>query len=145
MNPVVLSATKMTASENRRLMRLILLNLKFCMTCCLTTKAEPRLRDVNRDSGTAMANRRWLRRLVRPLVSTISNRKAHLPQSPSRLCGTIRAMKSVRDWKDVALDRATNCQPNLSPNATLTVGQIPAATRRPRKPAKRTSRVHKPE
>src|SRR5208337_5336986 len=27
----------------------------------LTTKAEPRLRDVNRDSGTATANKRWLR------------------------------------------------------------------------------------
>jgi len=32
----------------------------------LTKQAEPRrIRDVDRVSGTAMANRRWLRRLVR--------------------------------------------------------------------------------
>jgi len=37
--------------------------------CCLTKKAEPR-RTKNREprSGTASANRRWLRRLVRRLV-----------------------------------------------------------------------------
>jgi hypothetical protein len=32
----------------------------------LTIKAEPRrIHDVDRDSGTAVANRRWLRRMVR--------------------------------------------------------------------------------
>jgi len=37
----------------------------------LTKKAEPRRNcDANRESGTASDNRRWLRRLVRPLVLT---------------------------------------------------------------------------
>ena len=49
---------------------LFLFGLCFCATnkCCLTKKAEPPpTRDVNRDSGTAMTNGGWLRRLVRRL------------------------------------------------------------------------------
>src|SRR5882724_7705126 len=39
---------------------------KSCAPCCPTKKGEPPpTRDVNRDSGTASVNQRWLRRLVR--------------------------------------------------------------------------------
>src|ERR1039458_3354436 len=42
----------------------------FIDCCSLTKKAEPTpTRDVNRDSGTAMTNGGWLRRLVRALVN----------------------------------------------------------------------------
>src|ERR1039457_255572 len=57
----------------------------FHVTCqrCLTKKAEPR-RTKNRGprSGTASANRRWLRRLVRP-----QNRHNLSDADESLLCG----------------------------------------------------------
>lgn len=53
----------------------------------LTYEAEPRRTDdVDRDSGTASANRRWLRRIVRDLVSTngrLHNRAGRLSDNPS--------------------------------------------------------------
>jgi hypothetical protein len=55
--------------------------------CRLTKKAEPPpTRDVNRDSGTAMTNGGWLRRLVRPRLHHISGHLVgHIKDNEKRL------------------------------------------------------------
>jgi len=65
--------------------------------CDLTKKAEPRrIRDVDRDSGTAMTNRRWLRRLVRHQRREIHNKIGKSKRSHIRRLRTCSPQKPAR-------------------------------------------------
>ena len=59
-------------------------------------KAEPRpTKDVNRDSGTATANGRWFRQLVRPLLVITWKARLFIVRSPKLLCFFSHSFPSI--------------------------------------------------